>query len=440
MRPLRSILLSLIIAACTCNAAGLLPEDNFPALRELLDQFEANSPVLRNEAGRIEEGRAGLEAANRIRRPRVNSFYRIQGQYETRFNSEADNINNFDFGPFASVNLSLPLFLWGEVEARKDAAEGRIESATAWTAHRAMQLRQELRRNFVEYQLAMYAAAVAEEGMEYARRKEEAIRAMLDKGQTARQNLYEAQLFAQERQEEYDDAMARAGNCLDNMREICAMPRLMPGVAPFPGLGPLPVELLERICSEAVSSPSGEELSLRGELETEQAFWRELQARNKPKIEAVASTNLDYVDEYRVGGNYENVTRVYSWLGIQANWTIYDSGMVKTEQRASTARQRRLEARMDEARLRRAKEASSIAREARLNMSRMQTRATRLDMLEASVKLMEAQLADNLIPANDLFQRKLDLERTRLELVRAEAAYMLAIAALEEMAKPLLEK
>jgi len=44
-------------------------------------------------------------------------------------------------------------------------------------------------------------------------------------------------------------------------------------------------------------------------------------------------------------------------------------------------------------------------------------------------------MSQNLISANDLFQRKLDLQRTRLDLLQACASYMLAVARLDDMAK-----
>jgi hypothetical protein len=143
---------------------------------------------------------------------------------------------------------------------------------------------------------------------------------------------------------------------------------------------------------------------------------------------------LDYVDEYRSSGDYENVPRIIGWMGLQVSWTLLDGGSADADRMGNLARSRRHEARLDELMLRQAREASVIEREARLCERRHATRAGRLALLEESVRMLEAQLAGNLVSANDLFRLKLDLERTRLELVRSDAYYLLAVAQLTDMA------
>ncbi len=434
-RSIRPLLL-LILPVCSISYAEMMPEDSFPALGEILLHLDESSPAIAAEAMRIEESQASYEAAASASMPRVSSYARIQGQYETRFNSEADNINSFDVGPYASINASLPIYRWGEIQARKDQALGRKESATAWTERRKADLRQNIRRFYIEYQLALQAATIASEGISYAKNKEEGMRAMLESGNTSRRSVYEAQIYAQERMEELTDCESRSVYYLDLLREASGRPQLEIPLEAIPMIEPLEEEQLAALQQAAANQDSEETLAIEGELATESAYNKELGTRNKPKIDAVLSSNLDYVDEYRSGGDYENVPRINSWIGLQANWQIYDGGGIRAEQRASMARVRRLEARIAEARLRHLREASSAAREARLNASRIETRAARLAMLEDSIRLMEAQLASGSTPANDLFQRKLDLERTRVDLLRACAYYTLYIAELREMATP----
>ncbi|MFA5256761.1 MAG: TolC family protein [Opitutales bacterium] len=433
-----SAILSLVLLLTPCagaEAAAPLPEDGFPQLRGILNQIGTKSPSIMAEEQRIEEGEAALKAASSGRNPHVNSFARLQGQYETRINSHSDSNDNFNFGPYASVYANLPLYHWGEFKAREDQAQGRIDSATGWTGMRILQLRQDLRRYYVDYQLALKGEEIAKESIAYARKKEEGLKTLVDNGQAPRQNLVEARIFAQERAEELADAVSRAGYDLDLIREMCGQGGLEISPEQIPDIEPMDASELDRMTRAAAAAISPEVASLEGELQTEEAFFRELGSRNRPKIDVVVSSNVDYVDEYRPDGTYGTVPRVYNWAGIQANWTIYDGGTNNAEQLASMARQRRIQARITEARLRQSREVSSAAREARLNAERLLTRRARVKMLEESVDLMELQMSQNLISANDLFQRKLDLQRTRLDLLQACASYMLAVARLDDMAK-----
>lgn len=445
MRPLLkfSLIVTLTLASAGLSsksaAQSVLPEDSFPTLARLLENLDQNNPDVVAESMRVEESKAGVVGANRAYRPRVTSYARIQGLYETRINSQSSNVNTFDIGPYATVGVGVPLYHWDEIDSKKAQARARMEQAKGYKENRYMDVRQRLRRYYLEYQIANIAASLAKESMSYASQKQEGMEKMLAKGQVAKNEVYEARIFAKSREESFIDAQSGAQYYLELIREVSGIMDLEIPTEEIPEISPLPDELLKRICNEAAVADMGDTQALEAELEREEAFMKELGSRNKPQIDAVASTNIDYVDEYRNGG-YENVPRVTTWAGVQMNWTIYDRGTLSQEERACKARQRRLEALIAATRLRHMREVSNAAREARVNASRIETRSERVRMLEEQVKMLEAQLENNTTSANKLFDRKDDLERTRLDLARAYAYYMVAVAELEDMARSTLKE
>ena len=145
------------------------------------------------------------------------------------------------------------------------------------------------------------------------------------------------------------------------------------------------------------------------------------------------SGNLDYIDEYRSESTYENVPRTYAWGGIQASWTMYDSGTNDADKRSSLARQRRINTRIEQAKQAQIHDVDNIVNDARLNASRAETRRKRAELMKMSVEMIESHVTAHDVSANELFQRKLDLRRTEMDLLRAEFSCMLDVAQLREI-------
>ena len=381
----------------------------------------------------IAEDEANYQNAKSTRWLHINGNASVQTQYETRINSDT-SYNNVTFGPYASVYASQPVFHWGEFDARNAQARNRVAASKGWAEQRACQIRQDVRHNFIEYQLAVQSAAIAQDSIAYARRKQQGLQELLNRGLASKEDLLEADIFAQERQEDLDYALNQLAFNLDLLRETTGQSALKISTADFPQMQTLSDGELNELRVAAASAHLPSITAMEGELAAEEAAYKEIRTRNLPKINAVVSGNLDTVDEYRNGGNYANVPRMYAWAGIQANWTLYDSGSNDADKLACIARQRRIKARIDEARMAQNRDTANIARDASLNASRYETRLRRLELLKSTVALMEAQLELHAVPVNDLLQRKLDLQRTQLELVRANAYYMLDIAQLRELA------
>jgi len=433
-RPPIKILLLAFLSCAFCEArAAVVPEDCFPQLKEILDAAEGASPALAQERGYAGEAAAWESAARSRRMPRVSSYLRLQSQYETRMNSEAQ-IDSFNLGPNAGISLSVPLFHWGEFPALEAAAKSRSRSARWRENQRLLEVRQILRRSFMEYQLALKSAAIAANGAEYAAKKEEGLKALEGEGLVPQQALVEADLFAGSLREELADSGKKAGDCLGQLRQTSGFADLTVLPAEFPDFTPLSDEELESLRLAAASAKIPAVCALEAELAAEDASGRELASRNKPKIDAVASGGMDYVDEYREGGRYATVPRAVGWAGVQATWTIYDGGEVNAQKAVSLARARRLNAALEETRLRQQGDVDSIARDAALSAVRYKTRLQRLELIKSSLAYMEGELEKGGVSAADCFQRRLDFQKTQLDLLRAGASYMLDIAQLRDIA------
>ena len=411
----------------------VLPEDCFPQLGTILAAAEGSSPALEQESSILDEAKAWGKDASSQRLPRVSAFARVQTQYEQRFNSEAQ-IDAFNVGPNAGLSLSVPLFHWGEFPARAAGARAHSEAARLRKEQRRLEIRQNLRRYYLEYQLAEQSVRVATEGIEFARRKQEGLKGLVDGGLAPRQDLVEADIFAQERQEDLDFSGSHSADCLGALRMISGMESLEVTSAEFPKLEFLSDADLDslRIAASVAKVPAL--AALEAEFDAEKANQREIRSRNRPKVDAVASGGLDYTDEYQENGRYSTVPRALGWAGVQASWTLYDGGQIDALEGVSLARQRRLRAQIEEARLRQQNDIANIARDARLNAGRYATRLQRLELLKITLSYMEEQLAKGGVPANDYFQRRLDYQRTQLDLLSAGAYYMLDIAQLKDIA------
>jgi outer membrane protein TolC len=428
-------ILFLALLPCTFSEvrAAVAPEDCFPQLKEILDAAEGKSPALGQERGYAEEAEAWQNAARSRRMPRVSGYVRLQSQYESRINSKAQ-IDAFNMGPNAGVSLSVPLFHWGEFPALEEAAKSRSRSARLRESQRLLEVRQTLRRSFMEYQLALKSAAIASNGAEYAAKKEEGLKALETEGLVPQQALVEADLFAGSLREELADSGKRAGDSLGQLRQTSGLADLTVLPADFPDFTPLSDEELESLRLAAASAKIPIVCALEAELTAEDAAGRELASRNRPKIDAVASGGMDYVDEYRENGRYATVPRAMGWAGVQATWTIYDGGEVDAQKAAALARARRLRATLEETRLRQVGEVDGIARDAVLSAVRYKTRLQRLELIKSSLAYMEGELEKGGVSAADCFQRRLDFQKTQLDLLRAGASYMLDIAQLRDIA------
>jgi outer membrane protein TolC len=435
---IRQVILCLLVAALP-TAAGAqtytpMPEECFPQLGEILTGINASAPKIRMEAQSVEESEAYLKAARSARGLRVAGYGRIQGMYETRINSETTTNDDFNIGPYAGLNAGVPLFHWGELDARVAQAKAHIRATKSGEKQLVAQVRQDIRRSYIEYQLASMAAKIARENIEYARKRHVAMSGLVERGISSGQNVADADIYEQERQEDLAQAENQAASSEGMVKELTGRESLKLAETDFPKVPMLPADDLNHLGKAAGTAYLPQLEQLDSELAAEEASYKEISSRNRPKIDAVVSTNLDYTDEYRQNGRYESVPRLYSWAGVQASWTIYDSGSVDAEQLASLARQRRIKARIDEAKLRQTREVAEIARDAELNENRYQTRLRKLELLKKTVKMMESQMEMNSVSTNDLFQRKQELEATRLDLYRACAYYMLDIAQLRELA------
>ena len=434
LRQLTQLAAFLVLPALACGAgAAVLPEDCFPQLRALFDAAEGSSPAMEQQAGIVAETNALADAVRSQRMPRVSGYARVQSQYETRINSQVE-IDAFNVGPNAGLTLAIPIFHWGEFPARAEYARARGETARLRMSQRLLEIRQELRRNFVQYQLSLQAAAIAADGIEFAQKKQDGLKGLVNDGLAPRQDLVEADIFAQERQEELDYSENQSAYCLGAIRLASGVESIEIARADFPELQLLADSELESLRLAATAAKLPAIGALEAELAAEEASTREIRSRNRPKIDAVAAGGVDAVDEYRQDGRYATVPRAIGWVGVQATWTIYDGGDLSAQEAASLARVHRLRAALEEARLRQQHDVGSIARDATLNASRYRTRLQRLELLRRTLAYMEEQLAGGGVSANDYFQRRLDFQRTQLDLLNASATYMLDIAQLNDIA------
>jgi outer membrane protein TolC len=312
-------------------------------------------------------------------------------------------------------------------------AKHHIETSRNQVRMSILRVRQDIRRNYLEYQISTQTAQIAQDGLAYAKRQEQGIQTLLDRGLASKEDVNEADIFAQERQEDYDSAQNQAADTVDILHALLGKPIQQLTFTQFPKMEMMTDEELDNLERSALAANLPNVAALENALETEKASFREISSRNRPKIDAVAADNIDNVDEYRASG-YKNIPRNTIWFGLQTNWTVLDGGVVEAEKSASLARQRRIQAQITEAKLGQQRDIANIARDARLNTSRYQTRLRRLQLLQSTVSMLEAQVTQGSVNSNELFSRKQDLQRTQIELLRATASYMLDIAQLRELA------
>jgi outer membrane protein TolC len=435
LRKLINLLAIAVFAhAASAQVSAPMPEDCFPDLRAIIEGMYQNSPDLLMNSMNTEEGLANLDSAKGYRGPRITGFARMQAQYENRFNSESTYEQDITVGPYANITASLPIFHWGEITARIDIAKSRVEASQNWTRQRAAQIRQDIRKSYIEYQLALKSAEIARDDIANAQKKRDGMQVLADKGLMAKDDLGDVDIYIQSRKEDLAYSTSQSEYFLNELKESSGLASLDLHETAFPEMRMLTdAELLDlQNAASCAMLPSID--AMEAELAAEKASCKEISSRNRPKLDAILSGNMDYADEYRNNGKYENVPRAYAWGGIQASWTIYDRGTNNADRRASMIRQRRIEQRIEQAKITQTHDVANIANDARLNASRTDTRRTRLALLSTSVDMMEAQFEQKGVSANDLFQRKLDLRKTEMDLLRAQAYYLLDVAQMREIA------
>lgn len=432
----RQHLTSLLLIAGSLSAqAGTppVPEECFPQLREIIEQARTDSPAMRQKQASSDEGKALIDSARSQTHPRVSGTLRMQSAYTKRIDSEYRNSEKFKTAPSASLYASVPLFHWGEYDAKIDQAKARKNAQDDYGEDKYQDIVQNLRRYYVEYQLAMLSRDLADDGIEYANWRRQNLDGLADNGMGSRQDALNADIYTEERLDDQAYAKNQAEYYQDLLQENSGNLNLRIRKEAMPEFDFLKPDELARLLNQADSADLPIFRALDDELRTAKAQYDEIRVRNRPKVDAVAYFNLDQEDEYRSSTHsYKTLPRVYAWGGIQANWAIYDGGTVTADKLAAMARMKNVQARIDEARLRQNRETANIARDAELNASRYQTRLRRTELLQTSIDMMEKQ--PDSFSSDTILQRKLDLLRTRLDLARAGAYYMLDVAQLRDLA------
>jgi outer membrane protein len=334
---------SVVVTALLAFGAGARAEDAPLTLAEALALAESHNPELLAAAARVEAQRARAESVGRSRWPRAalqSTWSRSDlpaGVFASKLNSgqfgaadfELESLNN----PAAlghlgtSLQLEIPIDVFGKVGAQADAMAAFGDSAAAATRDALQELRARVTEAYRRAEVAGRAVAVTERALAVARAREAEIEARVEAGSALAADLLRARARRREREAELAERRSQRGMgeaALARLVGAADGTSYVPSEAP-PAVAPLPGEEVEWVARALAQRPALE--AARRKREAAAALLRHEGKGLLPELGAFGQ-----LWDNRIGASDGS----QAWaVGVGLRWTPFDPARSKREAAAS---------------------------------------------------------------------------------------------------------
>jgi outer membrane protein TolC len=420
--------LTLLLGGGVLRSVGAesvpLPEQSLPGLADLLHQSVRQSPRMINRNLELEIAENDRIAARAAMLPTVGGYYRDSQSRDSR----ADQVNTLQVRKVAyDLNINQPIFAWGEKrntarmgEIRQKIALGQYQEAYRLLAQeiRAKYLALITQKTFVER--SRYNQKFMQEQLRIAEDKyAKKIFSDLDMF-GPRLNAERAQLDLERAEYDYDfnkRTLARMAGV-----PAIADESLPADVPPVPGT--YSEALFEGLVGDYLRQkdlPSVEAASLRQQLDLDELDYQNQRVRLRPKFSLTAGANQD---EQSYSLNVAQRYRVNSlYVGVQVNWTIFDSFASTSAIRTALARRRQHENEYSDMHERLAAQAQSQSKQIYFSSRNLSIQERFLDSAVGNLRSKQDEFKRGLISDADVSQVTLYLYDTRIATGNARADY-----------------
>ena len=341
-------------AAQTSSTVLPVPENNYPALRQLLDAALVGAPriLAQKSQDAVAEGNRLVARSGLL--PDVTASMAVQGRNEERLRTAAATKtvpahdywkHNVSTRSGYGLNIAQPLYYWGAL--RNVARIGRLQEQVSVerTTDEYRSLVQDLRSRYLQAVILR----VTRDRAVYFRQQQEKEATRLEaklasnavsRSQIRRQqlNVELAQLAEDRAQEDfrrYKLALARAAG-LPNLDDTAIPDVVQPVGFDLAALQNLTKNFLGDVAGRAANLSI-----LRHQIDIEKLNYRNAQVRLRPNVSLSAGYSQDSQNYGNTDYNPYGVAALYA--GVTVNWSIFDGFAAKGAKMSALARRRELE-------------------------------------------------------------------------------------------------
>lgn len=399
-------------------------EELFPELVPMLQRASENGTESQLARLRREERLGEVDATLAQNRTKVSAYARLTSAYEMR-----DDIDNrFRGTVYGTVNLSKPLYQWGNMDRREEVAEERVAFEEVASSETSARYYMDIRRAYLQLLLMREQRIILEQSISLSESFVEARRKLVDVGQSSEQEVLEMEATLLENREGLAYVEKRIEDLGASLQRLIGNGFSQQQVSgqPLSVIQPMNLDELDALISEVNSSnriqqgPSTRKFEVLEEIEDKQI--QILDKNDWPTLDFVAGIYTDHLD---TAGEDDFFLRVQYYAGVQVNWNIFDGWQTDAWKRSALARKRAYSLQAQAAKSEDQRRAESLLAELQLNLKQIEARGKREDILSRRMELVREQAERALITGVERIEGEIDYLEVRQRLMEARVNYLI---------------
>jgi outer membrane protein TolC len=393
-------------------------ESFFPSLRSILQKVKGKAPLLLEEREKVNEATANRMVSDSARGFQVTVGLNGYSLFENR--QTMDYYQQYRF--LASVYVRKPLYHWGALSAGSRIAELTEESSSASYGNLLKTLPDRIRSDYLGLILSTYGMELAQRSLELAKSNAEGMAERLRLGLVTELSLSEAKtavlqqhinLAELERKLNQSKLIFRDDTGFDGNLSLSMTNRFIEFSENHVFAQNLP------LATGIISSIGLETIGRAIEMENNRIVVAESGLR--PKFNVVGGFYQDRVDLHDSTSSIERNNVI---VGVEANWSVFDSSNSRGQKRSALARKRRYEMQLDRETRRLRMEVKNL-RDHLITLGRIIESSRQLvNAAEDRFEKSRIEFDRNRITPEIFFTYRLALDQSRLSLLASVANYL----------------
>lgn len=343
------VLIYIVLCSVVCGedaapkSEWTLPEEQFPALKSLLDIALSQSPRMLARSTEEAIAEANRISARAAQLPSLSGYYNYYPWY--RDQREGENVVRYSERNTYAFTISQPLYHWNALRNSTRIAELHQQISTTQTANTYRILVNEVRSQYLQLAVkkallrrARFAQQQAEAALALANEKLERNIFSSSDMFHPRLNVEQAALATDRAQEDYDMSRSLLGKlCGTSPIADSDVPEIVPELTATQ-------DELAVLTTIVDDGPDQRPFPLRiidDQIEIESRSYEIAKVRLRPKLGLILGASQDQQSYTANIGQRYGVASFYAGVGI--SWTIFDGFASKGSKMASQARRRQLE-------------------------------------------------------------------------------------------------
>ncbi|MBU62100.1 MAG: hypothetical protein CMI26_06325 [Opitutae bacterium] len=390
----------------------------FPELQEVLTRVEGKAPLLQEENEKVNEATANRIVADSKRGFRISVGLNGHSLHEDRPNTNYNQQYRF----MASAYVHKPLYHWGALQSESQIAEIEEKSSSASYEDLLNKLSDRIRSDYLSLILSTYGMNLAQRSLKLVQSNADGVAERLRLGLVTELALSEAKTAVLQQRIK----LAEVERKLNQSKLIFIEETGFDGNLSLSMTNSF-IEFSENhafaqnlpLDTGVISSIGLEAIGRAIEMENNHIVIAESGLR--PKLNVVGGFYQDRVDLHDSTSSIERNNVI---VGLEANWSFFDSSYSRGKKRTALARKRRYEMQLDRETRRLRMEVKNL-RDHLITLGRIIESSRQLvDAAEDRFEKSQIEFDGNRITPEIFFTYRLALDQSRLSLLTSVANYL----------------